>query len=101
MTASKHERTKGPWSFESDETSDGQMFTVYDEHGQRLTDPYISEAHARRISALPALVEALEKTEAVMTIVEPRSHKAEYLDALESIRSALSALSLAKTEGQP
>lgn len=34
--------------------------------------------------------EALKQAETVMMIVEPRSHKAEYLEALEAVRSALS-----------
>ena len=50
----------GQWSFESDETSSGQAFTVYDKSGHRVTDPHIGERQARLIAAAPDLLAALE-----------------------------------------
>lgn len=53
---------KPRWEFESGETSSGMMFSVYDECGRRLTEPYISESVARLIAAAPDLLAALEVT---------------------------------------
>lgn len=43
----------------------------------------------RAVNAHDDLIAALDNAEAVMSIVEPRSDKAQYLDALEKIRAAL------------
>lgn len=53
--------TPGPWDFEADEASSGKMFTVYDQHGIRLTDPYVGEREARLIAAAPEMFAALEE----------------------------------------
>ena len=47
------------------------------------------EVNAALIAAAPDLLEALETVEAVLSIVEPRSDKAEYLAALNKTRAAI------------
>ena len=47
--ASSPGHTPGPWDFEADEASSGKMFTVYDQHGIRLTDPYVGERAETRL----------------------------------------------------
>lgn len=37
------------WKYETEETSSGLMFSVYDERGTRLTQPYILESQAKLI----------------------------------------------------
>lgn len=62
------------------------------------TGYFATEAEARdcwnaamsRAQPAQELVEALEQAEACMSIVEPRSGKAEYLRILDVVRSALS-----------
>lgn len=76
----KQQHALGPWDLESDETSSGMMFTVYDKHGSRLTDPYIAEDAARLIAAAPDLLAALDGLMSVLlsTDVDARiaAHKA-------------------------
>lgn len=48
-------------------------------------------ANKRLIAAAPAMHAALQQAEAVLSIVEPRSHKHEYLAALQTVRDALAA----------
>jgi hypothetical protein len=59
--------TPGPWKFESDETSSGQIFTVYDERGVRISDAYIDENPARLIAAAPDLLAALIAADQTLT----------------------------------
>ena len=47
------------------------------------------EANSVLLAASPDLYDALDVAEAVMSIVEPRSDKAEYLRALAQARAAL------------
>lgn len=48
--------------------------------------------HADRVREINIkLVAALDHVEAVLSIVEPRSHKAEYLVTLSEVRAALAA----------
>lgn len=54
------EELVGPWGFESDETSSGPMFSVYDNRGRRLTEPYIEEEVARLIAAAPELLAVMK-----------------------------------------
>jgi hypothetical protein len=51
--------------------------------------------NARLIAATPDLLAALRHCETVMMIVEPRSHRAEYLEALRGAKAAI-----AKAEGR-
>jgi hypothetical protein len=46
-------------------------------------------ANARLIAAAPELLEACRTAETILMIVEPRSHKAEYVGALEVVRAAI------------
>lgn len=48
-----------------------------------------SWAEARLIAAAPELLATCDNAEAVMSIVEPRSDKAEYLKALAQLRAAV------------
>lgn len=48
------------------------------------------EANARLMAASLEMLEALKNAEAVMTIVEPRSNKATYLECLSMLRKAIS-----------
>ncbi|TPM59010.1 hypothetical protein FJ959_09055 [Mesorhizobium sp. B2-2-4] len=59
--------TTEKWAYDAEETSEGVAHSVYDEQGQRLTEPYISESGARLIAAAPELLAALE---AVTVIAE-------------------------------
>ena len=52
---------------------------------------YAFEAWKSRSATIDALREALTQAEACMTIVEPRSDKAEYLRILGVVRAALEA----------
>lgn len=52
-----------------------------------------THANARLIAAAPVLLTALVEAEAVLSIVEPRSHKAEYLSALATVRTAIAQAS--------
>ena len=47
------------------------------------------EANARLIAASPDLLAAAIHAEAVLSIVEPRSNKAEYLETLSELRAAI------------
>lgn len=47
-----------PWTYETEELSDGMCTTVYDEHGQRIAD-WLSEERAALIAAAPRLRDAL------------------------------------------
>ena len=49
----------------------------------------VDKAHA----AMPALLAAAVHAEAVMSIVEPRSDKKEYLETLFELRAAIAAAS--------
>ena len=49
------------WELEVETTSDGQMFSVYDADGTRLTDPYISAGEAMLIAAAPELLLVAQK----------------------------------------
>lgn len=53
------------------------------------------EANAHLLAAAPSMYEALDRVEAVMSIVQPRSDTKEYLDTLRQVRAAL-----AKAEGR-
>lgn len=55
----KTERTKGPWTYEVHELSEGYSAIVYDEHGQMIAD-HLTEDRARLIVAAPELVAALD-----------------------------------------
>jgi hypothetical protein len=96
--------TKGPWLIASGSTvyalmQDGwhkgephmvNRFSAHFQNGGRDSAPsYEIEANARLGAAAPDLAEACANAEAVMTIVEPRSHKAEYLECLSQLRAAL------------
>lgn len=63
MTHDPREALVGPWGFESDETSSGPMFSVYNNRGRRLTEPYIEEEVARLIAAAPELLAACRAAE--------------------------------------
>lgn len=47
------------------------------------------EADIRLIASAPELLDTLTHAEAVMSIVEPRSEKAQYLHCLNRIRAAI------------
>lgn len=83
----------GQWDFESDETSSGAMFAVYDEYGHRLTEPYISEKSARLIAAAPDLLAALE--DCALQIAQTRNRKLTY-DEQSALDKARTALALAR-----
>ncbi len=54
------------------------------------------EANARLIAAAPVLLQVLREVESIMSIVEPRSDKAEYLTGVARVRAAI-----AKATGVP
>jgi hypothetical protein len=56
---------------------------------------YECEANARLIAAAPEMLDALREAETVLMIVEPRSHKAEYIFALGKVRDAIAKATLA------
>jgi len=58
QTISRKERQ---FSFEKDESSSGPMFTVFNEHGTRVTYPYISQADAALIHTAVNTYPAVEK----------------------------------------
>lgn len=89
MSGAAH--TPGPWEFdgvcqifEAKRTYMRVAFLPSD-HAEYAS----SKANGRLIAAAPELVSALEDAEAVMSIVEPRSDKSEYIRVLGVIRSAL------------
>lgn len=55
------------WTFEEEETSSGQMFSVYNQDGTRITEPYLSASSCRLISAAPQL---LASCQAMMKYME-------------------------------
>ncbi len=87
-----------------DQSYPGGIATVHLDNGVKMISeggnccPPLEEciANSHLISAAPELYEALEHCETVMMIVEPRSHKAEYLEALHKARAIL-----AKARGTP
>lgn len=60
-----------------------ELSVIFAFPGQNLRDL------ANKMAAAPALYAALEEAEACMSIVEPRSNKAEYVRILGVIRAAL------------
>ena len=84
--------TPGPWRILPDSPMDS--LTIVGGDGSYvglagLVDNRVQVANARLIVAAPDLVGALDHVEAVLSIVEPRSHKAEYLTLLEEARAVL------------
>jgi len=63
---------------------DVNVVDAMEEVGPRLSSP-------EREQQVNRLVEAARQAETVMMIVQPRSHKAEYLAALDAVRAALAA----------
>jgi hypothetical protein len=114
LTEEKTKWTPGPWSHESVTASDehrivycligpnsalkGKRGVAYagtygktrelNTAGIRLSDEEC-EANARLIATAPDLYDACECAEAVISIVEPRSDKKEYLGCLAKLRAAL------------
>ena len=95
MTQANH--TPGPWNL-GEEIDNFRSISVplWSEFANvvvRLEDddrPYFrGEANARLIAAAPDLLEALTEAEAYMSIVEPRSDKAEYGRTLGVVRAAI------------
>lgn len=58
-----HTAKHTPWEYIEDETSSGYMFSVYNEHGKRITESYISEEEAKLIAAAPGLITALQQVQ--------------------------------------
>ena len=111
MTEDKPKFTPGPWVIET-ETRGYEVCTMhgvgnhFTAEGDEKTWVYVRSArvidgtwhwpsdeeqaaNAHAISAVPDMYEALEQAEACMSIVEPRSDKAEYLRILDVVRAAL------------
>lgn len=85
--------TPGPWRAwqpRGDESvpvrTDGLGITIAYVHQGAITN---ARANASLIAASPEMFEALDHAEAVMSIVLPRSHTAEYIECLDKIRAAL------------
>lgn len=85
------------WQVESDPYEDGTPYFRF-KSGDCFDDDtrtgfnfsaIMSESDARLVAAAPTMLAALVYAEAVLSIVEPRSDKAEYLRCLEQVRSAL------------
>ena len=85
------------WEVEEEGTSDGQMFSVYDGCGLRITDPSIRKYDAEKVALalsrdalFDEMVEALEQCERtlgeVAKIIKPMANEA----ALVSARAVLS-----------
>lgn len=53
------------WELEEEETSDGPAWSVYDEHGDRLTAPYIRHLDACLIAKAPELLKLAMKVDAL------------------------------------
>lgn len=68
-----------------DETTD--RASIY--FGNHTDDDFCASV-VRAVNEREGLIAALDHVEAVMTIVEPRSNKAEYLETLHQVRAALS-----------
>jgi hypothetical protein len=95
MGEAKH--TPGPWKVTK--SSERKTLCVVNDDTwicgelQALNGTAIDEreclANARLIAAAPEMYEALEQAEACMSIVEPRSDKAEYLRILGVIRAVI------------
>jgi len=93
------EHTKGPWSLVIGEHGDRHSRTVVCASPFRkiariniegsLRPLPSDEANARLIAAAPDMLSALIEAEACMSIVEPRSDKAEYLRILDVVRAAI------------
>jgi hypothetical protein len=99
--------TPGPWRIGHGLTNDGQRYVMAGPSDEPVRvalidrrSPYKRgrgydgdcterDANARLIAASPALLEAARRAEAVLTIVAPRSHTAEYLETLTELRAAL------------
>ena len=86
--------TPGPWfvrgfhiwqELHRDKTSRGRIAdATLAWRGSEETD-----ANAHLIAAAPEMAEALDRVEAVMSIVPPRGKMAEYLETLAQVRAAL------------
>jgi hypothetical protein len=61
----------------------------------------VCNANARLIAAAPDMLDALDHVEAVLSIVEPRSDKAEYLNCLEQVRAAIAKAQGTRAETSP
>ena len=81
--------TKGPWDFEADETSSGMTFSVYDEHGLRLTEPYIDEDASRLIAAAPYLLAALERAREAVNAIVVSTRSVSFTADLRAIDAAI------------
>lgn len=68
-----------------------QLAAVYprDDARSRVNWTDADKANARLIAAAPTMALVLTEVEAVMTIVEPRSDKHEYVACLEHVRRVL------------
>lgn len=95
--------TPGPWEVgsaaEGSSLHMDRMVYCDDALGSRVADCSKSghgisvaqeRANARLIAAAPDLLAVARRAEAVLTIVAPRIHTAEYLETLAELRAALS-----------
>ena len=84
--------TPGPW--QAARAPHGVM-DIFNANGQDILTLYRddeeTQANARLIAAAPTMLDALHQAEACMSIVEPRSDKAEYLRILGVVRAAIAA----------